>query len=47
MCTDEVLEHLQQLQGKPKDVVLFGIEAHVCVIQVTCDIDTFTFGCAT
>lgn len=34
MCTDEVLAHLNNLPNKPTDVVLFGLEAHVCVTQV-------------
>lgn len=34
MCTEEVLTHLDGLASKPTDVVLFGIEAHVCITQV-------------
>lgn len=34
MCTGEVLAHLDGLASKPTDVVLFGIEAHVCITQV-------------
>lgn len=34
MCTDEVMAHVDSLPNKPKNVVLFGIEAHVCVTQV-------------
>lgn len=35
MCTEEVLDHVNSLPNKPTDVVLFGIEAHVCVTQVS------------
>lgn len=35
MCTPEVMAHLNTLPKKPTDVVLFGIEAHVCVTQVS------------
>lgn len=35
MCTPEVMAHLNALPNKPTDVVLFGIEAHVCVTQVS------------
>lgn len=35
MCTPEVLEHVQRLENRPTDVVLFGLETHVCVAQVS------------
>jgi len=34
MCTDEVMAHVDSLPNKPKNIVLFGIETHVCVTQV-------------
>ena len=34
MCTEKVMKHVDSLSTKPTDVVLFGIEAHVCVTQV-------------
>mmetsp|Transcript_42182 Transcript_42182/g.78455 ORF Transcript_42182/g.78455 Transcript_42182/m.78455 type:complete len:203 (+) Transcript_42182:60-668(+) len=36
MCTDEFLSHLQSL-GR-RDVVLFGVETHVCVQQTAFDL---------
>lgn len=35
MCTEDVMNHVNSLPNKPTDVVLFGIEAHVCVTQVS------------
>lgn len=34
MCTDEVMQKVENVKSKPEHVVLFGIEAHVCVTQV-------------
>lgn len=34
MCTDDVMAHVSSLPNRPTDIVLFGIEAHVCVTQV-------------
>lgn len=34
MCTDDVMNHVANLPNRPTDIVLFGIEAHVCVTQV-------------
>lgn len=34
MCTEAVMEHVKKLPDEPKNIVLFGIEAHVCVTQV-------------
>jgi nicotinamidase-related amidase len=36
MCTKEVSEHMQEL--KKESIVLFGIEAHVCVQQTALDL---------
>eukprot|EP00904_Undaria_pinnatifida_P009809 jgi/Undpi1/5959/HiC_scaffold_2.g01233.m1 len=44
MCTGEVLAHLDGLANKPTDVVLFGIEAHVCVTQTCLDLLELGYG---
>jgi hypothetical protein len=38
MCTDEVRAHLETLTPRPSSVVIFGIEAHVCVQQTCLDL---------
>eukprot|EP00339_Tiarina_fusa_P028145 CAMPEP_0117021180 /NCGR_PEP_ID=MMETSP0472-20121206/16006_1 /TAXON_ID=693140 ORGANISM="Tiarina fusus, Strain LIS" /NCGR_SAMPLE_ID=MMETSP0472 /ASSEMBLY_ACC=CAM_ASM_000603 /LENGTH=149 /DNA_ID=CAMNT_0004726583 /DNA_START=160 /DNA_END=609 /DNA_ORIENTATION=+ len=37
MCTDEVKEHLEKISGI-EQVILCGIETHVCVQQTTLDL---------
>lgn len=44
MCTDEVMAHVSSLPNKPTDIVLFGIEAHVCVTQTCLDLLELGFG---
>ncbi|CAN0182685.1 unnamed protein product [Ascophyllum nodosum] len=44
MCTDEVMSHMDSLPKKPTDVVLFGIEAHVCVTQTCLDLLEHGYG---
>lgn len=38
MCTDEILNHLVTSHKDRKSIVLFGIEAHVCVQQTTLEL---------
>mmetsp|Transcript_31611 Transcript_31611/g.57978 ORF Transcript_31611/g.57978 Transcript_31611/m.57978 type:complete len:234 (+) Transcript_31611:112-813(+) len=37
MCTDQVMAHLETLEGRDT-VVLFGVEAHVCMQQTALDL---------
>jgi len=38
MLTDDVQSHLNSLDKTPQSIVLFGIEAHVCVQQTALDL---------
>lgn len=44
MCTNDVMAHMDELASKPTDVVLFGIEAHVCVTQTCLDLLEHGYG---